>query len=138
MPGPSSSGRRPSDEDEDDDLDVEIVEVIRPSSPLVITLSESDEEREEELERNEASSSSSRGKALKQRSSPGNRVKVPQRTKSAKKEEKEARSISDFARNTTSNQVFHADAQRQWPTRFMMSLNQKTQSPFQQRNGREQ
>ncbi|XP_046439658.1 E3 ubiquitin-protein ligase Topors-like [Daphnia pulex] len=92
MPGPSSSGTRPSEEDEDDDLDVEIVEVIRPSSPLVITLSESDEEREEESERNEASSSSSRGKALKQKSSPGNRVnarKEPQqRTKSAKKKKR--------------------------------------------------
>ncbi|XP_032788026.1 E3 ubiquitin-protein ligase Topors isoform X2 [Daphnia magna] len=98
--GHSNAARRPSDEDEEEDGDVEIVEVVRQSSPVVITLSESEEDREEEVERNEASSSASRGKALKQRSPPSNRVysrrdqQQQQRTKSKKKKRKRDRSTS--------------------------------------------
>lgn len=99
VPGHSSALRRPSDEDEEEDGDVRIVEVFRPSSPLVITLSESEEDHEEEVERNEASSSSSRGKALKRRTLPSNRVyprryQQQQRTKSKKKKRKHDRSAS--------------------------------------------
>ena len=53
----------PSDEE-----DVAVVQVVRPASPEIITLSDSDEEEpKEESEVTAASSSSSRGKALKRR-----------------------------------------------------------------------
>ncbi|XP_057373342.1 E3 ubiquitin-protein ligase Topors-like isoform X2 [Daphnia carinata] len=92
IPGHSNVARRPSDEDEEDEGDIEIVEVVRPSSPVVITLSESEEDREEDAERNEASSTSSRGKALKQSSRP--RRDQQQRTKSKKKKRRRERSSS--------------------------------------------